>query len=168
MPYLAWEETSNREIMTKMINQRHSQNLELKEMQERVDVTKHLMNSLREQMKRIQEIEERVEQVTRNLVQMNRNLEPLEDSVDLESEMIEASDADSEDWRANTVGTKLDGQVTILPEAEDFDMALINAYLDSESQSLHPRRTLDQAYYHMLNDIEKRDSDQVVDRWAQK
>ena len=73
-----------------------------------------------------------------------------------------------EDLEASTVEEESDGPVTVLSRAKDFDIALVNAYLNTETQSLHPRRTLDQSYYHMLNDIEKRDSDQVVDRWAQK
>jgi len=46
------------------------------------------------------------------------------------------------------------------------DKMLIRAYLKNTSRSLHPRRTLDQFYYYMLDDTEKRDLDQVVERWV--
>lgn len=49
-------------------------------------------------------------------------------------------------------------------DEEKYDMLLIKAY----EKSLHPRRTLDQFYYYMLDDTEARDEDQVVHKWAIK
>jgi hypothetical protein len=45
-----------------------------------------------------------------------------------------------------------------------YDENLIDAYYES----LHPRRTLDQFYYYMLEDTEMRDNTQVVHRWAER
>jgi hypothetical protein len=45
-----------------------------------------------------------------------------------------------------------------------YDENLIDAYYES----LHPRRTLDQFYYYMLEDTEMRDNSQVVHRWAER
>jgi hypothetical protein len=42
------------------------------------------------------------------------------------------------------------------------DENLIKGY----REFLHPRRTLDQFYYYMLEDTEKRDENQVIQRWA--
>ncbi|KAJ4351186.1 uncharacterized protein N0V89_006525 [Didymosphaeria variabile] len=78
-----------------------------------------------------------------------KNLESypyLEDDSDSDfSEIIEADDPD---------------------ELEEEEKALINAYLYNPP-ALHVRRTLDQYYYHMLENTHERDIDQVVSRWAQ-
>lgn len=50
------------------------------------------------------------------------------------------------------------------------EKSLIAGYLHNDPMHLHPRRTLDQFYYHMLGEeeLEKRDQDQVVYRWMMK
>ncbi|RPA85383.1 hypothetical protein BJ508DRAFT_412163 [Ascobolus immersus RN42] len=47
------------------------------------------------------------------------------------------------------------------------ERALIAGYLHNDPMQLHPRRTLDQFYYHMLGEeeLERRDQDQVIFRW---
>ncbi len=45
---------------------------------------------------------------------------------------------------------------------------LLNAYLVGDRPPLHLRRTLDQYYYHTLQDTTKRDGDQVVTRYQKK
>jgi ankyrin repeat protein len=52
-------------------------------------------------------------------------------------------------------------------DLEEEEKALISTYLHSPP-SLHVRRTLDQYFYHMLENTDDRDKDQVVSRWAQK
>jgi hypothetical protein len=47
------------------------------------------------------------------------------------------------------------------PEQSD-DVSLIEGYYEF----LHPRRTLDQFYYHMLENTETRDESQVIQRWV--
>lgn len=42
------------------------------------------------------------------------------------------------------------------------DVNLIKGY----HEFLHPRRTLDQFYYHMLENTEERDENQVIQRWV--
>jgi hypothetical protein len=54
-------------------------------------------------------------------------------------------------------GTRHDGKRTA------FDKKLIRAYF---KRGFHPRRSLDQYHYHMVDDTKVRDGDQVVDRWA--
>lgn len=49
------------------------------------------------------------------------------------------------------------------PDNASRDELLIHAYMNS---SLHPRRTLDQFFYHGI-DTSQRDSDQVVWRYCQ-
>lgn len=44
------------------------------------------------------------------------------------------------------------------------DESLIKAYYES----LHPRRTLDQFYYYMLENTETRDKSQVIQSWAER
>jgi len=51
-------------------------------------------------------------------------------------------------------------------DLEEEEKALIKAYL-YDPPSLHVRRTLDQYYYHMLENTHERDIDQVVSRWSQ-
>lgn len=51
-------------------------------------------------------------------------------------------------------------------DLEEEEKALIKAYL-YDPPALHVRRTLDQYYYHMLENTHDRDIDQVVSRWAQ-
>jgi hypothetical protein len=53
----------------------------------------------------------------------------------------------------NTAASKLD---------QRDDENLIKGY----REFLHPRRTLDQFYYYMLEDTEERDENQVIQRWA--
>jgi hypothetical protein len=50
------------------------------------------------------------------------------------------------------------------------ERALIAGYLHNDTMQLHPRRTLDQFYYHMLGEeeLERRDQDQVIFRWMAK
>ncbi|MCJ1353318.1 MAG: hypothetical protein MMC33_003303 [Icmadophila ericetorum] len=48
--------------------------------------------------------------------------------------------------------------------SEKDEKHLIMSYPDH----LHPRRTLDQFYYYMLDDTEERDKSQVVYKWGQK
>lgn len=50
-----------------------------------------------------------------------------------------------------------------LPDNASRDELLVHAY----QNSLHPRRTLDQFFYHGI-DTDQRDSDQVVWRYCQK
>lgn len=50
-------------------------------------------------------------------------------------------------------------------DLEEEEKALIKAYLYNPP-ALHIRRTLDQYYYHMLENTHERDIDQVVSRWA--
>lgn len=50
-----------------------------------------------------------------------------------------------------------------LPDNASRDELLVHAYKDS----LHPRRTLDQFFYHGI-DTDQRDSDQVVWRFCEK
>jgi hypothetical protein len=63
----------------------------------------------------------------------------------------------------NQLGTKTEGQTPNL----DSDQELLRAYL-RDPHPLHIRRTLDQYYYHTLEDTEKRDKDQVVSRYQKK
>lgn len=49
------------------------------------------------------------------------------------------------------------------PEGASRDELLVHAYMNS---SLHPRRTLDQFFYHGI-DTSVRDTDQVVYRYCQ-
>ncbi|KAI4660855.1 uncharacterized protein J4E79_005423 [Alternaria viburni] len=51
-------------------------------------------------------------------------------------------------------------------DLEEEEKALVTAYLH-DPPALHIRRTLDQYYYHMLDNTKERDIDQVVSRWAQ-
>jgi len=52
-------------------------------------------------------------------------------------------------------------------ERQQYDMSLVEAYLNfKDVKPLHCRRTLDQYWYHMLDNTEVRDSDQVVYKWA--
>ncbi|KAI4643012.1 hypothetical protein J4E93_007081 [Alternaria ventricosa] len=50
-------------------------------------------------------------------------------------------------------------------DLEEEEKALVTAYLH-DPPALHIRRTLDQYYYHMLDNTKERDMDQVVSRWA--
>src|SRR6266536_3870270 len=50
------------------------------------------------------------------------------------------------------------------PDQSWYDESLIEAYYES----LHPRRTLDQFYYYMLEDTEMRDKTQVIYHWAER
>lgn len=45
---------------------------------------------------------------------------------------------------------------------DKYDRRLVRFYKDT----LHPRRTLDQFYYYMLEDTVARDNTQVVYKWA--
>ncbi|KAI4925496.1 hypothetical protein J4E85_007375 [Alternaria conjuncta] len=51
-------------------------------------------------------------------------------------------------------------------DLEEEEKALVTAYLH-DPPALHIRRTLDQYYYHMLDNTKERDMDQVVSRWAE-
>lgn len=51
-----------------------------------------------------------------------------------------------------------------LPENPSRDLLLVNAYL-KHTPPLHPRRTLDQFFYHGI-DTSRRDEDQVVYRYC--
>jgi hypothetical protein len=53
-----------------------------------------------------------------------------------------------------------------LPDNPSRDSLLISAYLDSTPR-LHPRRTLDQYFYHGI-DTSARDTDQVVYRYCER
>lgn len=53
-----------------------------------------------------------------------------------------------------------------LPENSSKDSVLIHAYLEDPPR-LHPRRTLDQFYYHGI-DTSVRDTDQVVYRYCER
>ena len=53
-----------------------------------------------------------------------------------------------------------------LPEHPSRDELLVNAYL-KHTPPLHPRRTLDQFFYHGI-DTSKRDADQVVYRYCDR
>lgn len=48
------------------------------------------------------------------------------------------------------------------------DERLLASYLTKDRPSLHLRRTLDQFYYHTLQNTMKRDSDQVITRYQDK
>ncbi|KAF1942382.1 hypothetical protein EJ02DRAFT_345695 [Clathrospora elynae] len=50
-------------------------------------------------------------------------------------------------------------------DLEEEEKALVKSYLHSPP-ALHIRRTLDQYYYHMLENTKERDIDQVVSRWS--
>jgi hypothetical protein len=56
-------------------------------------------------------------------------------------------------------------EVDPLQTKHNIDTKLLRAYFEG---GLHPRRSLDQYYYHMLDDTMARDEDQVVDRWARR
>lgn len=51
-------------------------------------------------------------------------------------------------------------------DLDDGEKALVRAYLHSPG-TLHPRRTLDQHHYHII-DTTSRDRHQVVSRWARR
>jgi hypothetical protein len=53
------------------------------------------------------------------------------------------------------------------PAKGDYNTRLIQAYFCEDKDMLHCRRTLDQFTYHMLNDTDDRDNDQVIFRWAE-
>ena len=55
-----------------------------------------------------------------------------QNSVDSDSELLEASDADSEDPKASTLGKKPDGSQKVPSKAENFDKALVGASLNTK------------------------------------
>ena len=59
-----------------------------------------------------------------------------------------------------------DAKERVVPEEKaPGDVLLLHAYL--RSHQLHPRRTLDQFFYHGI-DTSERDADQVVYRYSRK
>jgi hypothetical protein len=79
--------------------------------------------------------------------------------------------------RMNSVDSrKIDLEESINGEAVDSNLVplndddlLIKAFMAINTpKSLHPRRTLDQFYYYMLEDTEDRDNTQVVEKWVKR
>ncbi|KAJ2895339.1 hypothetical protein MKZ38_006689 [Zalerion maritima] len=50
----------------------------------------------------------------------------------------------------------------------DPERGIIHSYLENKDGPLHPRRTLDQFYHHLLDNTRRRDRDQVLSKWAWK
>jgi hypothetical protein len=78
-----------------------------------------------------------------------------------------SSNSDDDEFKTLT-SIPLVSTVDIPSRAEDQEMA-IRAYLNYGQKPydlpLHPRRTLDQSYYYMIDDTSYRDRTQVVSRW---
>jgi hypothetical protein len=89
-----------------------------------------------------------------------------------ENNELGAANRGSEPSSSQSTSESEDSGVDSIPSYDRIkirnDKMLIKAYLKNASRSLHPRRTLDQFYYYMLEDTEERDLDQVVERWVKR
>ena len=145
MPYLGFESSGSREKMSEKINDRYKKEKEKKE-----ERSEERYRDLYHFLQRLEKYEERLEEQFTLL---------FEGSTDNDHS---TSDSESEDGMSEKESTGAK------PTLGESDRRLIDAYFNTTARSLHPRRTLDQSYYYMLDDIEKRDADQVVFRWAKK